>query len=91
LSWQYGKASKRKPQHQTLHAIYLGPDGDHSSLFEKQLDLAKAAGLQKSTISKHVQALRSEGLVTASREGLDVTDAGIERLRQLFPDEDFDP
>jgi hypothetical protein len=26
----------------------------------------------------------------AALKALDVTDAGIERLRQLFPDEDFD-
>jgi hypothetical protein len=88
LSWQFGDAPGRKPQHQTLRAIYFGPDGDRSSLFEKQLDLAESIGLQKAAISKHIKVLRREGLVSA--ECIDVTDAGIARLQQLFPDEDFD-
>jgi hypothetical protein len=35
-----------------------------------------------------IKALRLEGLVSV--ESIDVTDVGIERLQQLFPDEDFD-
>jgi hypothetical protein len=88
LSWQYGGAPERKPQHQTLRTIYFGPDGDRSSIFEKQLDLAEATELQKGTVSKHIKALRLEGLVSAER--IEATNAGIERLQQLFPDEDFD-
>ena len=91
LSWKFGEAPQRKPQHETLRAIFFGPEGDRSSLFEKQLDLAEFTGLRKGTISKHIKALRSEGLVTVSPEGIAVTDAGIERLERLFPDEDFVP
>ena len=53
-----------------------------------QLELTKATRQQKGTISKHVAALRRERLVKTDR--LDVTDAGLERLRRLFPDDDFE-
>ena len=88
LSWKFGEAPQRKPQHKTLRAIYFGPESDGSSLFEKQLDLAKATGLQKAAISKHVKALRRDNLL--SDQALEATDAGIERLRELFPDDDFE-
>jgi hypothetical protein len=88
LFWQYGRAPERRPHHETLRSIYFGPEGNRSSLFERQLELVKATHLQKGTISKHVAALRREGLVKTDR--LDVTDAGVERLRQLFPDDDFE-
>ena len=42
----------------------------------------------KSLYEKNIKALRLEGLVSV--ESIDVTDVGIERLQQLFPDEDFD-
>ena len=86
VSWKFGEAPQCKPHHKTLR-LYFGPDGDGSSLFEKQLDLAEATGLQKAAISKHVKALRRDGLVSA--QSLEVTDAGIERLRELFPDDDL--
>ena len=88
LSWNFGEAPEVKPLHRTLRTVYFGPDEDRSSLFEKQLELAKFAGVQKGTVSKHLKALRREGLMMV--EVLDVTDAGIERLQQLFPDDDFD-
>ena len=90
MTWKFGEAPQRKPQHETLRIIFFGPERDRSSLFEKQLDLAKFAGVQKGTISKHVKALRIEGLITISPEGIEVTDAGIERLEGLFPADDFD-
>ena len=55
MSWKFGEAPQCKPHHKTLR-LYFGPDGDGSSLFEKQLDLAEATGLQKAAISKHVKA-----------------------------------
>jgi DNA-binding MarR family transcriptional regulator len=75
-------------QHQTLKFVYFGPEGDRSSVFDKQLDLADLTGLRKGTISKHLKALRRECLVMS--EAIDVTDAGINRLKQLFPNEEFD-
>jgi hypothetical protein len=90
LSWKFGEAPQRKPQHETLRIIFFGPDRDRSSLFAKHLHLAEFTRLRKGTISKHIKALRSEGLATISSEGIAVTDAGIERLERFFPDDDFE-
>jgi AAA domain len=64
LFWKFGDAPERKPQYETLRAIHLGPDGDRTSLFEKQLDLAEHVGLRKGTISKHVKVLRQRAGVS---------------------------
>jgi AAA domain/Winged helix-turn-helix DNA-binding len=90
LQWKHGDVPELKPCHHTLRTIFFGPKGDRSSLFGKQLDLAEFTGLKKGTISKHVKALRADGLVSISADGIDVTDAGIKRMEQLFPNDDFD-
>lgn len=88
LEWDFGQAQKMTPQDHTLRAIYNGPASNGSMPFEKQKDLMKATGLRPPAISKHLAGLRRDELVEKS--SLTVTDAGKERLSDLFPDENFE-
>lgn len=88
LKWDFGQAPRMTPQDQTLRAIFNGPAGDGSTAFAKQKDLAEATGLQAPAISKHLTHLRRDELV--DKKVLTVTEKGVERLSDLFPDEDFE-
>ena len=88
LEWDFGEVMKLTPQDQTLRVIFNGPAGDGSASFAKQKDLIEATGLKAPAISKHLSYLRRNKLV--DKKGLKVTQTGIERLRDVFPDEEFD-
>ncbi len=88
LKWDFGQAQRMTPQDHTLRAIYFGPKGDGSVLFELQKDLVETTGLQAPSISKHLRYLRRDELV--ERKSLVVTADGKARLSELFPGESFE-
>jgi hypothetical protein len=88
LEWDYGEVTKIMPQDHTLRIIHKGPAGDGSKRFAKQKELVDAVGLKAPAISKHLSALRHDEMV--DKKSLTVTEKGLERLRDIFPDEDFE-
>jgi Mn-dependent DtxR family transcriptional regulator len=83
LRWRYAEAQRREASDETLKAIHHGPKKDMKSRFQTQQDLADALNVRKSTISKHLKALRGRGLVGASTSPILITEQEIKRLNAL--------
>ena len=88
LKWNLDTIQKPKPQDNTLRLIFRGPADDGNHQFAKQQQLAEVTGMNKSAISKHLTHLRNRELV--EKKALKVTEKGIARLTEIFPNEVFE-
>lgn len=90
LSWGMDDTEEPKPAIQTLHQILEGPIGHGGRHpYEAQTQLVEDMGITKGTVSKHIKELRSAELVDMqSRDGIFVTNKGLEALKRYYRDID---